>query len=163
MQPSFITLMEAAELIGRPGNKGRTWLTRHIKERQDETGRVIIHGRQTKRVNVGELRQLCPELFPVEYRRAAAELRAELERHLRAEADLQAQLEQAAEAAYSLHEDVLDRIDQLRSAAITPRAMDEGSKVSSSSISETTNLNELAHHGPTQNTYDTAEDNAAWR
>lgn len=163
MQPSLITLMEAAELIGRPGNRGRTWLKRYIHQRQEEAERVIIHDGKTQHVNVDDLRQLCPELFPVEYNRAAAELRAEIERNRRAESELREQFEQLAEATYALYVDLSERSDHQRSPAITPSAMDEESKVSLSPKSETTNLNELAHHGstPPEKTHYAVQDNAS--
>jgi hypothetical protein len=126
MQPNLVTLMQAAELVGWPGKAGRTRLKRLILDRQTEVGRVIIRPGKVQYVNVSDLHQLCPELFPVAYHKECAELRAELRRREVVEAQQQADLEQIADSFYALYEDLLDRSDHQRSSAITRSAMDEG-------------------------------------
>jgi hypothetical protein len=148
--PNLPTVSELANGLGYTTSKARTAFKRRIQKAESQSGRQLLYGPKPLRVNVSELKQACPELFPVEYCRAAAELRAELKRSRRRQLQLESQMEQLAEASYALYENILDRIDHQRSPAITPRAMNEDTGFCVPSKPVASNPTECANDEPTQ-------------
>lgn len=145
MLPNLALVGDLARALGYP----HVWLKRKIRKVEASAGLQLLHGPNPLRVDVGQLRQACPELFPVDYCRAAAELRAELKRSRRRQQRLEGEMEQLTESAYALYEFLSNKIDHQRSAAITFGPMDEGHRLPLPAKREEQQTINGANDGPT--------------